>query len=232
MFDPADGFIWYPVFVFSTTVHEAAHAWTAWKLGDGTAERGGQVTLDPTPHIVREPIGMVVVPLITFFIQHWMIGWASAPFNPQWAIRNPRRSALMSFAGPASNLLLLLSAAALIRIGMAFHLFVAPPEINFGQITLGAGGMMSILLAKTLSVFFSLNLLLFAFNLLPLPPLDGSGILFFFVNSSSSEALFRFLRQPGLSLIGLVVAWRCFGPIFHPVHLFAVNLLYPGQSYY
>src|SRR5690348_17172584 len=97
-----EGLLWYVVFVGSTVCHEASHAWTALKLGDDTASRGGQVSLDPVPHIRREPIGMVVLPLLTWFIAGWMMGWASAPYDPEWARRYPRRAALMALAGPAA----------------------------------------------------------------------------------------------------------------------------------
>src|SRR5262245_6316291 len=105
-FDVADLVVWYLVFVFSTTCHEAAHAWVAYRGGDLTAYSLGHVTLDPTPHIRRSPFGMVVVPLISFLWGGWMIGWASVPVNRRWAVDHPRRSALMSLAGPAANLLL------------------------------------------------------------------------------------------------------------------------------
>lgn len=96
----ADLFIWYLVFVFSTTCHEAAHAFVAHRGGDPTAYAGGHVTLDPLPHIRRSPFGMVIVPIVSFLIDHWMIGWASVPVNPTWARAHPRRSALMALAGP------------------------------------------------------------------------------------------------------------------------------------
>lgn len=76
------GFTWFVVFLFSTTLHEAGHAFAAYRLGDSTAYEGGQVTLNPWPHIRREPVGMILVPLITFATRGWMIGWASAPYDP------------------------------------------------------------------------------------------------------------------------------------------------------
>ena len=72
---------WYLAFIISITFHEAAHAFVGLKLGDTTAEDGGQVTLNPFPHIKREIVGTIVVPLFTFFSSGWMIGWASAPYN-------------------------------------------------------------------------------------------------------------------------------------------------------
>jgi hypothetical protein len=84
--------IWYVVFVFSTTAHEAGHALVAYLGGDRTAYEGGQVTLDPMPHIRRSPFGMVVIPIITFLLSGggYMFGFASAPYDAFWAQRNPR----------------------------------------------------------------------------------------------------------------------------------------------
>jgi hypothetical protein len=98
--DIGNGLIWFVAFLFSTTVHEAMHAFAAWRLGDSTAYHGGQVSLNPIPHIEREPIGMVVLPLLTSLTQGWAIGWASCPYDPIWARRYPGRSALMAAAGP------------------------------------------------------------------------------------------------------------------------------------
>jgi Zn-dependent protease len=228
--DVIDGLKWYLAFVFSTTAHEAAHAWTALKLGDNTAHQGGQVTLDPTPHIRREPVGMVVVPIVSYLLGGWMIGWASAPYDPVWAMRNPKHAAAMSLAGPVSNLLILLLAAGLIHLGIALHYFSAPESINFSHVV-DAGSNLGNVLASMLSIFFSLNLLLFTFNLLPLPPLDGSGVLMFFLKEEATERFMQFMHQPAMQLIGLIVAWRVFSLIFPAIQLFAVNLLYPGLGY-
>src|SRR5258708_32731709 len=84
---------WLVVFLISMSAHEAAHAFTAKCLGDPTAYLGGQVTLDPIPHIRREPIGMLVLPIVSYLTAGWMIGWASAPYNPAWAAQYPRRAA-------------------------------------------------------------------------------------------------------------------------------------------
>src|SRR6187401_878933 len=124
--DFSDGLLWYLVFLYSTICHEAAHAWTALRLGDDTAYRGGQVSLDPLPHIRREPFGMVVVPLISLLAGGWMIGWASAPYDPRWALQYPRRSALMALAGPAVNMILVLLAALALRAGMEWHTWEEP----------------------------------------------------------------------------------------------------------
>ena len=115
--------IWYVALLFSLTLHEASHAWAAMKGGDRTAYHGGQVSLDPMPHIRREPFGTVVVPLLSFALSGWMIGWASTPYDPRWAYTYPKRAAWMSVAGPAANFLLILLAATAIRIGMMVGVF-------------------------------------------------------------------------------------------------------------
>src|SRR5512147_946362 len=123
--DPAiaTGFIWFVAFLFSTTVHEAMHALVASKGGDPTAYHGGQVSLSPIPHIRREPIGMLVVPLLTALTQGWAMGWASAPYDPYWAERHPKRAALMAAAGPAGNFMIALLAFGGLRAGLMTGLF-------------------------------------------------------------------------------------------------------------
>src|SRR3954470_3695906 len=116
MANVADALTYFIVFLFSTTLHEAAHAWAALRGGDPTAYRGGQVSLDPIPHIRREPFGMLVLPLLTAVATGWPFGYASAPYDPRWAQRHPRRAALMALAGPAANLSLVLAAAVLLRV--------------------------------------------------------------------------------------------------------------------
>jgi Zn-dependent protease len=227
------GFTWFLVFLFSTTLHEAAHAFAAYRLGDATAYHGGQVTLNPLPHIRREPVGMIVVPLVTFFAQGWMMGWASAPFDPLWARRYPRRAAVMALAGPAANLSLVLLAAAAIRIGVAGGIFTSPERVSFTQVTESATGGAGLAggAVVPLSLVFSLNLLLCIFNLLPLPPLDGSAVVPALLSPHGAERYAALQAQPFMSLLGLVVAWQLFGPIYRPVQLLAINLLYPGSHY-
>jgi Zn-dependent protease len=178
----ADGLLWYFAFILSVVVHEASHALAAFKLGDRTAYEGGQVTIDPIPHIKREPLGTVLVPVLSYFSGGWMFGWASAPYDRDWARRHPDRSALMSLAGPLSNLLLVIVCCLLIRLGMALDIFYAPDTVNFSHITAAVNHGITDGIASLLSIMFSLNLILFCFNLLPLPPLDGSGIVPLFLS--------------------------------------------------
>jgi Zn-dependent protease len=223
---------YYVVFLFSTTLHEAAHAWAAKRGGDLTAYHGGQVSLDPVPHIRREPIGMVVLPLVSVLLSGWPFGFASAPYDPAWAQRHPRRAAMMALAGPAANLLLVVAAGILLRALAAAGVFHAPESVSFAHLAeAGAGGVWDSL-GTVLSVFFSLNLLLAVFNLLPLPPLDGSGALPLFMSPEGSRNYQQLLwSNPALGWMGIFLAWQLVDVVFDPIFLGAVNLLYPGVSY-
>jgi Zn-dependent protease len=221
------GLTWFVVFIFSTTLHEAAHALVAHKLGDSTAYHGGQVSLNPIPHIKRSPIGMLLVPLITFAMNpHWMIGWASAPYDPRWAYSYPRRAAWMSLAGPAANLLLVLISGGIIHIGLSNGAFgpPLPGTFDFDRIFSVTGGPEGIVVP--LSILFSLNLILFLFNLFPLPPLDGSGVVPLFLNESLAQRYLEFIHNPAFSLIGLLVAWNVAPHLIGPVFDVVVRILY------
>jgi Zn-dependent protease len=223
------GAAWYAMFLLATTCHEAAHAWAALKGGDPTAYRAGQVSLNPLPHIQREPLGTVLVPLVTFVLNGWMIGWASAPYDPHWAERHPRRAAWMALAGPAANLSLLLAAAFVIRLGVVAGVFHAPPTATLTRVvTTGQPGWLEAA-ALLVSVMFTLNLLLFLFNLLPLPPLDGhAGVTL--LMPSEMGASFREATR-GLGFAGLLVAWLAFNWLFEPAFIFVLSLLYPDVRY-
>ena len=226
------GFAWYVVFLFSTTCHEAAHAWAALRLGDPTAYHGGQVSLDPLPHIRREPLGTVLVPILTFALsQQWMMGWASAPYDPLWADRHPRRAAWMALAGPAANFSLMALAVGLVHGGLALGLLQPPETITFSRVVTATSGGGASGLATVLSILFTLNLVLFVFNLLPLPPLDGSGAVGLILPEETTRRYQALMRQPLLSLLGLLAAWRLFGPLFAPIHTLALRLLYPDLVY-
>lgn len=226
------GLTWFVVFLFSITLHEAGHALAAYKLGDATAYEGGQVSLNPIPHIRREPVGMVLVPLVSFAMNQWMMGWASAPYDPFWAHRHPKRAALMAAAGPAANLLLVIVSGLLIRLGVWTGIFYPPDLANFTTVTAAVDGSWAMGAVTPLSILFSLNLLLFAFNLLPLPPLDGSAILPALISDNAARRFQEILHQPMFSLLGLLLAWRVFPLISDPLQTLALNLLYPGAGYH
>lgn len=233
MTDPIEAIAFYAVFVFAVTVHEAAHALAAKIGGDPTAYHGGQVSIDPIPHMKREPFGMVILPIMSVALSGWPIGYASAPYDPIWAQRYPNRAAWMALAGPAANLALAIMAGLLVRIGMTAGLFEAPTSVYFKQITVAAGDSAGVAsgLALLLSIFFSMNLLLFLLNMIPLPPLDGSGALPLILPEDWVAAYQRLIHQPMVGLIGIVIVWNLIGEVFFPCFFFAIGLLYPGIQY-
>lgn len=209
------GFIYYVAFLFSTTCHEAAHALAAKLGGDLTAAEGGQVSLNPIPHIRRSPYGMVVFPLLSFFLLHGsMIGFASAPYDPEWARRHPHRSALMALAGPSTNFLLMLVSAFALRLGTANHM-----------IRLGRTFADSDFAAVALYVMFSLNLLLGVFNLLPVPPLDGSAVIMLAMSEDRARGYLDWTRSGNFAMPGLLVGLLIFRYIFPPIEDFVQSLL-------
>jgi Zn-dependent protease len=212
------GFIWYVAFLFSTTCHEAAHALVAKIGGDETAALGGQVSLNPVPHIRREPWGMIVIPILSYISMGAMFGWASAPYDPLWERRHPRRSGWMALAGPVANFTLMLIAVAGLQLGAAagwFH-----PDPITGQRDF---------VAVTLLIFFSLNLLLGTFNLLPVTPLDGSTVILLFMSDKTAQRYLDWLRGNSFAIAGLLVAVVGFRYIYEPIYRFARALLIPGS---
>jgi Zn-dependent protease len=210
----AIGFIWYVAFLFSTTCHEAAHALAAKIGGDDTAFAGGQVSLNPVPHIQREPWGMVVIPILSLIINGSLIGWASAPYNPDWERRHPRRAAWMALAGPATNYTLMLIAAAALRLGRFYNFLLEDPVTGNPDFA-----------TTVLFAFFSLNLLLGTFNLLPVPPLDGSTGIMVFMGERTSQRYLDWLRGNSYGMVGLLLAVVAFRYIYNPIHAIAIRYL-------
>lgn len=221
---------WVPAFLFSTTVHEAAHAVAALRLGDPTAYLAGQVTLSPWPHVRRSPIGMLVIPLLTSLTQGWTIGWAHAPFDPAWADKHPRRAALMALAGPLGNLAIAVVAFGLLQAGLWLGVFEPAATLTVQHLVQSAvpGDALRVtdFLAVGLSVLLSLNALLFLFNLLPLPPLDGAAVVTLAFPVKTARALRGATSAPALALLGLLAAWQLFPALARPLLGFLVRLLH------
>ena len=153
----------FAVLIFSLTVHEAAHAWSASRLGDDTARRLGRVSLNPMVHV--DPIGTLLLPLVAIIGNLPIIGWAKpTPVNPR-NLRHPRRdNVLVTVAGPASNLMIAVVAAMALRLIPA-----ADPSVEGMDVSSPL-----ILLAIQL---VDINLLLALFNMIPVPPLDGGRVM-------------------------------------------------------
>jgi Zn-dependent protease len=222
-----DALVAYIVLLLSLTVHEAAHAWAALRGGDQTAYLGGQVSLDPRPHIRREPFGMVFAPLLFWFMGGWMIGWASTPLDPRWAYVHPKRAAAMAAAGPLANLALVVIGGALLRLGVELGWFLPVPTSTFELARAVDGGVADGVI-QVLSWIFSLNLVLFVFNLIPVPPLDGASVIGLFVSEQNARRLQAWMAQPMLAFGGLLLAWLLMRRIVGPVLGAAVDVLYLG----
>ncbi|GAB4373776.1 MAG: site-2 protease family protein [Acidobacteriota bacterium] len=228
-FDPVGLVLWFVAFLFSTTCHEAAHAWSALRGGDETAFRAGQVTLNPLPHIRREPFGMVVVPLLVYALSGYMIGWASAPYDPHWAARHPRRAGLMAAAGPLANFVLAGLAIVAIRLVVAAGWGLPPEQATFDLIVRPTSGdPLALAGMQFLSILACLNVLLGVFNLIPLPPLDGASVLESFGGTTAARAMETVRSAPMAGLIGLLVAWQVFGFVAGPLFRLVLDLVHPG----
>lgn len=227
--------VWYLVFLFSLTVHEGAHALLAFMGGDDTAYRGGQVTLSPLPHVRREPFGTVVVPVLSFFASGWVMGWASTPYDPEWGRRHPTRQALMSAAGPAGNFAVALVALVGIRLLLAGGILQAPDQVTFAHLVAPPPGTADnsilALVAMVLSVALNLNVMLGLFNLIPLPPLDGAGVLEGLLPSTAGSLMGLLRAQPILALVGLLAAWKLFGYLAGPALTMVLRLVHPAVPY-
>lgn len=222
-----EGLIYYLVFLGSITVHEAAHAWAAKRGGDPTAYLGGQVSLSPMPHIRREPLGMVFLPILTIIISGWPFGYASAPFDPLWAQKYPLRAGWMALAGPAANLILLMLSGLLLKIGYLAGIFLVPDHVSFGHLVDVERGTPWPGIAHFLGVIFSLNLLLTIFNLIPVPPLDGSGALPLLLGENLGRKYQAFIwNNAAIGFVGIFISWKLLDLIYHPVFLAMVNLLH------
>ena len=225
------GVIWYIVFLFSTVCHEGAHSLAAHLGGDPTAFHGGQASLNPIPHIRREPTGTVLVPILSYIFAHWMIGWASAPYDPTWQQRYPRRAAWMALAGPAANFVLMIFSGAAIRAGMYFGYFHLPQSASFTHIAESADPGFSAFAATFLSIMFVLNLLLGTFNLFPVPPLDGNTGVTLFMSEGTALRFLHWTRTQGLGMAGILLAWVLYDRVFDFIFRASLAALYPGSHW-
>jgi Zn-dependent protease len=217
-FDLATAVPAFIVVLLSLTVHEFSHAWSAYRLGDDTAARMGRLTLNPIPHI--DLIGTIVLPLTLAFAGLPTFGWAKpVPVNPANFRRNIRMSVgdtIVSLAGPCSNILLAVLAAVAMGVAGRFMPLEAVKET--------AGG-------KFLGALVATNVLLAIFNVIPVPPLDGSHLVGHLLPQRMREGWELFRRFGPLVLLALLyipvgrehtpILWH----VLEPVGNFVLNLL-------
>lgn len=207
------GLTTYVVLLFSLSVHESAHAWMAHKLGDDTALLEGRVSLNPLVHM--DPIGTFIFPLLQIFTGILLLGWAKpTPYNPAnfgREVTMRQGHMLVAAAGPVSNVIL----AVLFAIGfvVAFRLGAVGPD-NYSHP-----------LARTLFIGVSMNVVLALFNLVPIPPLDGSKVASYGLPGDFGDRYDRVMGPYGFILLLVLVATGVFGFVLRPVMGWVVALL-------
>jgi len=203
--DVAQIFIAFSVLLFSLTVHEAAHAWAADRLGDVTARRQGRLSLNPLVH--ADPIGTVLFPTLALMAHVPLIGWAKPVAVRASALGRPRRDyMLVAAAGPASNLALAFASAIVLAVMPVTPVRLGEPNISAP-------------LAALLSRAVQLNLMLTIFNLLPIPPLDGASVLAGLLPRGVASR-FEAFRPYGMLLLYAIVATDAFSYVVLPPYNF------------
>ncbi len=193
----------YLVLLFSLSFHESAHAWMALRLGDDTAASLGRITLNPMPHI--DPFGTVLMPLLQIFGGFPVIGWAKpTPYNPgrfRREVSLRRGHISVAFVGPLSNLLLAFIFAVIFAVIIRIDV---PPDLKNG-------------LYSVMSIGIAMNVALALFNLLPVPPLDGSHILSWSLPRSLGEKFDHVAENYGTMILWVLFLTGLLGYIIGPI---------------
>lgn len=199
------------ILIFSVVVHEVSHGYAALALGDRTAKYAGRLTLNPVQHF--DPFGSFLLPLFTYFTTGFIFGWAKpVPYNP-YNLRDQKWGpAIVGAAGPLANIFLAVFFGLLLRFGFLYSLGASPVAANFLKI----------------AMFITfLNLVLAVFNLVPIPPLDGSKV-FFTLLPYRYQHIQVFMEQYGFMLLLAFIFF--FSHLIFPVVLFLFKIITGGMA--
>ncbi len=205
----AVGLMQYIALLFSLTIHESAHAFSAHLMGDDTAKHLGRISFNPIAHI--DPVGTVIIPLFMIFFPSSipLFGWAKpVPVNPLNFKDKEAGISLVSFAGPLSNLILMIVAIVLYKV-----VIMVPFLAGFQPLKL------------FLFYLAAINLILAIFNLLPVPPLDGSGVLAKFVGLRNYENYVSKIQPYGFLILLALIYFNIFDIIFRPFYFMLLRIM-------
>lgn len=212
-FDPQT-ILWLVLLIPSITFHEFMHGYAAYRLGDPTAKNAGRLTLNPIKSM--DPFGSVLLPLLMYASGGPIFGYAKpVPYNPMYFKNLRKGEVITGFAGPAANLVLALVGAAL--AWLAVPLYNAAPNVWYWMSLVG----------YTLTLT---NLVLMFFNLLPIPPLDGSSIVPMFLPDSAMRGWYQIQRYSFVVLIALLWVLPTLIPGLDPIGAYFKYTVYPIMS--
>lgn len=210
-----DGIFYIVVMIISIVIHEVAHGYSAYLLGDNTARLSGRLTLNPIKHL--DPFGSVILPLLLYISTagSFLIGWARpVPYNPA-NLKNGRvGNMIVAFSGIATNLVIAIFFGLLIRFAPTLGLPLYNPD-----------SLLMHPFYKISTIIVMLNLVLALFNIIPIPPLDGSKILFSFL-PTKYRYIENFLERWGIFLLlfFIIFLWSKIAPLIYITFSFITGL--------
>ena len=195
--------IQFAVVLFAISVHESAHGWMANKFGDPTAKLQGRITLNPIAHI--DLIGTIIFPIFLAIIGAPVFGWAKPVMVNPYNLKNPRKDGMfISAAGPLSNIISGF-------VGIVLFLILK----SFGIVSLYTGGAIEVL-SYILYFFIIINIFLAVFNLIPVPPLDGSGIIEGLLHKEALEMYLK-IKPYGFLILLIIIYSNVLNIIANPI---------------